>query len=383
MTKTTGNQRKEHLTQAGTTTSRRSDDIRQRHTTRTGKKTAGSQTGLLKDYARLTYDPKKALAKRKARKTAEPTRVQPPVINRYNWTVAMPVQKDKRGKPVYQTRRRNDIRLDTPGGEMRLPSMPVVHVGWRLLSLLLAAALAFMIYQAFTLADFQVKEAKINGLKRISKAEVTNALGIFGQPIFLLDANNVSQNLRTAFPEFSAATIQITFPNSLAITVTERIPVLAWRIGNNINLLDKEGIAVPVRSESALAGLPIVEAAGFPDFPQPVSLPSEDESDSQPENSNETTDASPMKPLLSPDLVQAVLALTKQAPDQTRILYNREHGFGWKDPRGWDVYFGDIKDIDMKLRVYLAVVKKLNKQEITPQLISVEYVHAPYYRLEH
>jgi hypothetical protein len=55
---------------------------------------------------------------------------------------------------------------------------------------------------------------------------------------------------------------------------------------------------------------------------------------------------------------------------------------GWKDGRGWDVYFGEPQDMDMKLVVYQATVRRLESEGIQPVLISVEQVHAPYYRME-
>jgi len=70
------------------------------------------------------------------------------------------------------------------------------------------------------------------------------------------------------------------------------------------------------------------------------------------------------------------------APQDTRLVFDKEHGLGWKDTQGWDVFFGDIQDIDLKLRIYQALVKQLAKEKVNPVLISVEYVHTPYYRLE-
>jgi hypothetical protein len=65
------------------------------------------------------------------------------------------------------------------------------------------------------------------------------------------------------------------------------------------------------------------------------------------------------------------------------LIYSHEHGLGWKDGRGWEVYFGtDIQDIDMKLQVYKAILKEIKKKDVRPIFISVEFVHAPYYRLE-
>jgi hypothetical protein len=86
---------------------------------------------------------------------------------------------------------------------------------------------------------------------------------------------------------------------------------------------------------------------------------------------------------LPADLVSAVLAIGEQSPEGTPLVYTSGHGLGWKDERGWEVYFGtEIEDMKMKLRVYKAITKHLKKEQIQPELISVEYVHAPYYRLE-
>ena len=50
--------------------------------------------------------------------------------------------------------------------------------------------------------------------------------------------------------------------------------------------------------------------------------------------------------------------------------------------RGWIVYLGDVQDFDMKLHVYQELIDHLKEANTRPALISVEYVHAPYYLLE-
>ena len=42
----------------------------------------------------------------------------------------------------------------------------------------------------------------------------------------------------------------------------------------------------------------------------------------------------------------------------------------------------DTVDIQMKLTVYQAIVAELQSKGITPALINVEHVQAPYYRME-
>jgi hypothetical protein len=44
--------------------------------------------------------------------------------------------------------------------------------------------------------------------------------------------------------------------------------------------------------------------------------------------------------------------------------------------------FGTKWVIEMKLNVYEAIVKRLRKEGAHPSMISVENVHAPYYRVE-
>ncbi len=61
---------------------------------------------------------------------------QPPVMSRRG-TGGSPVVRRTSPAP----RRRYDIALNVPGAEIRLPSMPRVQVGWRLISGLIAAAM--------------------------------------------------------------------------------------------------------------------------------------------------------------------------------------------------------------------------------------------------
>jgi hypothetical protein len=86
---------------------------------------------------------------------------------------------------------------------------------------------------------------------------------------------------------------------------------------------------------------------------------------------------------LSPELVSAILELNAKMPADTVLVYDSEHGLGWNDPKGWEVFFGaEDQDMEMKLSVYQALVERLESEGIQPALISVEYVHAPYYRME-
>jgi hypothetical protein len=81
-------------------------------------------------------------------------------------------------------------------------------------------------------------------------------------------------------------------------------------------------------------------------------------------------------------MVSAILSMSAQAPTSIPLTYDPVRGLGWQDAQGWEVYFGDIKDIDIKLRIYEAMVDKFAAEGLKPVLISVEYMDSPYYRME-
>jgi hypothetical protein len=81
-------------------------------------------------------------------------------------------------------------------------------------------------------------------------------------------------------------------------------------------------------------------------------------------------------------MVAAILKLNDFAPQDQPLLYDEGHGFGWQDAGGWVVYFGDAKDIEMKLKIYQRILRLLDEEESVPELVSVEWIDAPYYRLE-
>jgi hypothetical protein len=87
-------------------------------------------------------------------------------------------------------------------------------------------------------------------------------------------------------------------------------------------------------------------------------------------------------PLLPPEMVRSILVVAEQSPDGSKLLYDAIHGLGWTDRRGWKVYLGEAEDMEVKIQIYRAIMERLKGDETRPAIISVESVHAPYYRLD-
>jgi cell division protein FtsQ len=306
---------------------------------------------------------------------------QPPVMKRNPGAGTL----RSSAKPGKKTKRRFYVALNSPGAEMRLPAIPAIGVGWRWVSMALAGLLIFLLYQAFTSPTFRVEAAEISGLRRLTDMNVYTTLNISGEPIFTLDKATLEGTLSAQFPEFSTVDVEIGLPNTVVISVTERIPVLTWVQNGQSQLIDSQGLAFPMRIDGPNYSTPVVEASGAPPTPMQITIESFDdgsilEADAPEDEVDEIQVGATA--LLTQEMVDAVLTLARLAPEDTPIKYDETHGLGWKDPRGWDVFFGTARDIELKLMIYGAIVARFQVEGIQPALISVENPHAPIYRME-
>lgn len=289
------------------------------------------------------------------------SRPQPPVMVR-GGSMGIPLPSSKRKKQ--KVRRRYDLTLNVPGAEMRLPAIPQIAIGMRLISAVLVLALAMLLYHLWSSPIYKVEGAEIAGLQRLTSVDVNSVLDVADELIFAVDEEAIQQRLQEAFPEFSSVAVSVGLPRDVSVTVEERLPILTWRQEGRTVLVDANGIAFPLRNQTQAGPALVIEAFD----PPPVVVSDQEENR--------------LEHFLPVEMVSAILSMSGHAPDNSIIVYNSDHGLGWRDSQGWEVYFGDIKDIDIKLRIYEAMVDKFAAEGLNPVLISVEHKGAPYYRME-
>jgi len=250
-----------------------------------------------------------------------------------------------------------------PDAELRGISISRPNLGRRLPSFLVVALLATLLYLAFTTPQLRVAEAQVTGNQILTQAEINAALDVTGQPAFLLIPAELEKRLRVQFPELAAASVDVSLPNSVSVQVVERKPVIRWEQGDGYTWVSEDGIAF--RPHGDLPGLITVTALAAP--PIEGILP---------------VDSFTPAPFIAPDMVKTLRGLAGHVPPGVSILYDADFGFGWRDPRGWDVYFGTSgSDVELKMHVYESMVASLTQRGIQPKLINVTYPTAPYYRL--
>jgi cell division protein FtsQ len=259
------------------------------------------------------------------------------------------------------TRLRISVPLNSPGLELKLPALPKVMIGWRLLSGVMWFGLAWMIYTLWASPMFMVSQIEITNDQIMDPAEIEEALQVQGRPVFTADPNLMEDKLTAPnkFPELADARVSIGFPARVLIRLNERKPVIYWKQDEMDLWVDADGISFPSRGQDS--NLVKVVASGVPG-----AMPNSQGQDR----------------LMMPEMVKAIVKLQGQVPEGQTIIYDAQHGLGWSDPRGWKVYFGNDPDnMEIRLAVYQSVVDLLAKRKINPALVSVEYIHAPYYRL--
>ena len=277
-------------------------------------------------------------------------------------------------------RRRIDVPLKVTGAEVRLPAIPLVHLGWRAVSFIMVLMMLASLVLMWKGPIFQASGVEAVGLKRLTASDLNAVLGIYGKSIFTLNPNVLHEALSQAFPELSRISVKVGLPAKIKVTVTERVPVIAWTQDGVETWVDAQGISFPPRGTPKNA---IVQVEGYGNPPgETQAAAATGQAGSA---ASVPVPGTPNTPTLrlSPELVSSILALGAKMPEGTVLVYDSQHGLGWNDPNGWEVFFGpEDQDMDMKLVVYQALVERLKNDGIKPALISVEYLHAPYYRME-
>jgi hypothetical protein len=310
----------------------------------------------------------------------------PPVMSRGNMAGA---PGSRRKTTQTNVRRKVYYSLGNSGAEVHLPAMPVFRPSWRMLSGVICLGLLVCIWAMWSSAMFQIGKINIQGSKRIPLADISAALGLDGESVLNANPAELEQALQDSFPDLAKASVQVGLPASVVVRVQERQPIIAWQGEKETVWIDASGMSFPPRG--TVPGLITVKAKGTPPAPA-TPTPADGQPTPAAASAQATPTATPIIPDLKPaaarpfitvDLISAIQKLSGQAPKNTPILYDARYGLGWIDPQGWTVYFGsNIDDMDLKLEQYKVITGELAQQKIVPVMISVEFPHAPFYRLE-
>ncbi|MBE0696609.1 MAG: hypothetical protein IH586_06770 [Anaerolineaceae bacterium] len=323
-----------------------------------------------------------------------------PVTVRGNTSFGSPIHKQTGTK---RARRQFYLTMDQHGSELRLPALPVFHPGWRIASALLVILVLAGIVTLYSSPFFQIMAVDISGLQRISPDDMAAKLNLENLSIVEIDPQAITQAIATEYPELMDIQVSIEMPGFIAISAVERQPVMAWLKGDQMTWIDADGVIfiargdagplltieseddlprAPLSVEEVAAQLKAAEAAAEAD-PTPASKPGLFAQLSNPTEKKEPVVKENVLEIADPTLMAAAQELSKKLHPETTLVYQQDHGLGWTDPQGWQVYIGrDLNQFEAKFGLYQQIASYLAEKELKPVLVSVEHLNAPFYRLE-
>jgi cell division protein FtsQ len=245
----------------------------------------------------------------------------------------------------------------------------MVHFSWRIISSLLVALMSLSIYLLLFTATFQADVLEVEGMQRLTMSDLGLVLDVTGEPIVSLDPAQIRRDLLQAFPDIQEARVWVNLPASVRLEISERLPVISWEREGETVWVDQDGVVFSQRGEFTD---PLLTVRG-----EALPLINPLEQVEVAENAPATAER------LDPKMIQVLQAMSQYMPGGAAMVYDPEHGFGWDDERGWQVYFGRrLEDIETKLVIYQAIIDRMQAEGVQPALISMEFLYAPYYRME-
>jgi cell division protein FtsQ len=307
-----------------------------------------------------------------------------PIVTR-NEPDTVPILQQARRK----TRRKFYLPL-TGGAEIRLPAIPILKPGWRLVSALILVICALGVYAMWTLPYFRISNVKLMGANRVTLDEIQSLAPMYGQRMLTILPGQIARVIQNAYPVLSEVKVSMGFPGVIYVRVQERVPVLQWNQGGSTQWISADGIAFEPKGEAE--ELVTINAEGAPPTGKVnLTLVRQENRKSlaslilKPEDLVDPL-AEPINPpraFMDPQMIPAIQAIAKQIPEGVQLEYHPTYGLGWTDPQGWNVYFGlNPDDMPAKLNMYREIINQLKAKGTKPTLISMENLYAPYYRTE-
>ena len=339
-----------------------------------------SRSELLRRQRLLQGDMKvKHITRRAAMQLNDDTPSKP----KFNWSL---FKKKNQAKLPFE--RPFPLSADGPLQKPQEKIVKKIRIGWRVFSGILVILFSAGILVAWRSPDYQVGVVEIKGIERISQDDVNHSFDITQKPIVTIKPDEIVQKISSAFPEFKDINVTVSLPNIVTIHLNERKPFIAWKVNEMTIWVDADGIVFPVRGQAG--ELLTIESYSLPVFSHPKE---KDETEILMDKFQPKRNYWKLPPysmiwyeyhrLIDPGFLDAVVRLNTQIPSEKVLLFDPHRGLGWNDPHGWKIFVGfNLERINEKWLAYEKIVSELISQGIRPTLVSVEYLNAPYYRLD-
>lgn len=214
---------------------------------------------------------------------------------------------------------------------------------YRFLCLLVLVVAGFLAVTVF----FKVSVIRISGETRYSDSELLSAVHIkTGDNLFFINKFAIINNLFDKFVYLDEIRIRRRLPSTIEVSVTECVPVAAVNQADTYYLVDKKG-KILEKTTSAKAGkLPKIQGIDLNGVQIGQNL-----------NSLQNERVEPLFQFI--DQLDEKKIISKVNYINVDKLYDVRMGYQGR----FDVYFGNMEDMERKLRFLLSVEKRLSPSD--------------------
>jgi len=199
---------------------------------------------------------------------------------------------------------------------------------------MLLTVLGMVAYWVFMSNTFYVFDARIEGARLLTAAEVYAMADVDGWHIFWIRPDEVEARLLNE-PTIKQAEVSVGLPNRLTIRIEERRPLAVWQSNGESYFVDDEGVLFRLRGDASDA-LVIRDMRDVPVQP------------------GMQVDA---------EAVRTVVELHTLLPERRAFDWRPAAGVSFIADGGWEVRFGDRHDLAWKVAVYRTFAETFATQE--------------------
>jgi len=224
-------------------------------------------------------------------------------------------------------------------------------IRWPLVLALLPLVFAAVgTYLALNSSLFAVRDVRVEGAQHLDHASLAQISGLSGANMLALSESGAIRRL-LAIPDIRAVDVKREWPNTVVLTVEERVPVALWHSAGHDFPVDQEGVVL---------------SAGAPEGPAPRIV--------------ETTPGSVIGPgeRVHPDAIAFAQRIMAESPrfleaNVRELEYRAGVGVTVIFEGGMRVTFGDDRSYEYKIAVLSELLEDLDSQGIQPSAVDLRF----------
>lgn len=248
---------------------------------------------------------------------------------------------------------RGEMLLDDQQEERQETRMRRIR-WWRIGVVVVALSLLAGFIGLYFSPAMRVQNIEVSGADVVAQQDVLDMLDVKGDSMLRVDTNEIAERIKT-LPMVNDVSVERAWPQTVRITISERVAWGYWKSGANLYPIDVEGTALA--GVTPPDGATVIENTGPAESISP----------------GDHVDA---------DAVFLAQVLLNRVPDTVSptvgaIEYSPDTGLSVQTTAGYRVVIGDSQNFDYKLAVWKALEGQLGPEGMAGHVLDLRFGDRP------